>query len=338
MKNRFCLSVIFGAVWVTAIFASAKPEIPGQFSSFRPILLTFDTANQRLFAAIPSDNGHVSRLAVFSRPKKGERIPDSSFDLTGICSGLFYDVGSKTLFAANATGHELLIFDQFDPKVSVRPTRVLRKFNFPSGAYLDPAGGRLFVADAHPGSLLVYEDPKNAKGESRPDLTISGERTGLNGPFAIAADSERGILYVSNFNGVLIFNLRDLTSPPGRLPLPPGTLARGLSFDPGSHRLYIAAPMLRSFFVYDGERIEQVEIDNADGVFPFSLAIDPQNDRLYLSGTKPEVGVIEGVHGRGDKRRPEKMKRSIDWSIGWESPPPKHPPPSEAPGAVPEVL
>src|SRR4029077_14711705 len=110
-----------------------------------------------------------------------------------------------------------------------------------------------------------------------PDITISGEHTGLNGPFSIAADAERARLYISNFDGVLIFNLRDLAALPGRLPLPPGTLARGLSFDPDSHRLYIATPMLRSFFVYDGDRLEQIEVENTEGVFPFSVTFDPKN-------------------------------------------------------------
>jgi hypothetical protein len=336
IKKPFSALIALGVVLGAAIVVSAGPEVPSQFSSFQPILLSFDAAHDRLYAAIPMDNGHSSRFAVFSHPEKEGLHPDPSFNLPGICSGLYYDAVSETLFAANPASHQLLIFDRFDPGHATRPTRVLGRFNFPSGAYLDPSKRRLFVADAHPGSLLVYEHPEEVQGESRPDFTISGEATGLNGPFSIASDAERDILYVSNFDGVLIFNLRDLTALPERLPLPHGTLARGLSFDPATHRLYIATPMLRSFFIYDGDRLEQIEIENADGVFPFSVAFDPKNDRLFLAGTKQEIGVIEKVRGRDFKQRPpEKNRRSIDWWIRWDQPPPpKRIPPSQTPGGI----
>jgi len=335
--------LVIGIALGAAIATPAKPEIPSQFSSFQPILLAFDAAHDRLYAAVPTEDNRASRLIVFSHPGGEEVHPGPSFDLPGICSGLSYDSGSETLFSANATGHELLIFDRINPGLSTQPTRVLRKFNFPAGAYLDRSGERLFVADAHPGALLVFEHPKEIQGEYRPDITISGERTGLNGPFSMAADTERARLYVSNFDGVLVFNLRDLAALPDRLPLPSGTLARGLSFDPSSRRLYIAAPMLRSFFIYDGEKLEQVEIDGADGVFPFSITLDPKNDRLYLAGTKQEVGVIEQASGRGLKQRPpEQRKRSIDRWIRWgqqNPPPPERPaPPPHTPGMASETL
>jgi len=331
------LLLVIGIAAGAVIVALVKSEIPSQFSSFQPILLVFDATHDRLYAAIPTEDSRASRLIVFSHPGGEGAHPGPSFDLPGICSGLFYDDGSETLFVANATGHELLIFDRIDPRSSTRPTRVLQKFNFPAGAYLDRLGERLFVADAHPGSLLVFDHPKEVQGESRPEITISGERTGLNGPFSIAADTERARLYVSNFDGVLVFNLRDLRELPDRLPLPSGTLARSLSFDPSSRRLYIATPMLRSFFIYDGERLQQVEIEGADGVFPFSVTLDPKNDRLYLAGTKQEVGVIEQAGGHDLKRQPpEKTKRSVDRWIRWgqQSPPPSEhlAPPSGVPG------
>jgi hypothetical protein len=96
MKKRSSLLVIFGIVWGAAMAASVKPEtIPSQFSTFQPILLTFDSAHDRLYAAIPTDSGHASRLAVFSHPKKGGLPPDPLFDLPGICSGLFYDAATR---------------------------------------------------------------------------------------------------------------------------------------------------------------------------------------------------------------------------------------------------
>ena len=319
------LLLLSAAAGLWGALARAQP------SSFQPLLLAFDSKEDRLFAAAADADRRGARLLVFPQPgRKGAR-PGASLDLTGILSGLFYDSDSKTLFAANAADHALLIFDRFDPRSTTRASRVLKRFNFPTGVYADRSGGRLFIADAHPGALLVYEQGKEVDGERRPDRTIGPEKSGLNGPFAIAADPERGRLYVSNFDGVLVFNLADLAAPPARLPLPKGTLARGLAFDPRSKRLYIAAPMIRSYFVYDGERLAQVRIRESKGAFPFSLAIDPEGDRLYLAGIAPEIGLIEqaggGPPGEGEKAR------AIDRWIRWD----ETPPPEKGPEPEPET-
>jgi len=336
------LSATVIALGVT-IVTLAGSKSPAQLPSFQPLLLAFDAANDRLYAAIPTERTDAFHLVVFHHPEKEGTHPGPSFNLPGICSGLSFDSPSDTLFVANAVGHELLIFRHAALGPFSRPTRVLRRFNFPTGAYVDQPGERLFVADAHPGSLVIFKHPDEIQGEPKPDRIVSGEETGLNGPFAIAADTERSRLYVSNFDGVLIFKLDDLSAPPDRLPLPPGTLVRSLSFDSTTGRLYIATPMLQSFFIYDGERLEQVKIDGVAGVFPFSMALDPKNDRLYLAGVKHEVGIIEHASGRDSKGpRPKEMTRSVDRWIRWEeqSPPlPKRPSPSPGlPDMGPETL
>ena len=336
------LSVIVMTLGVTIVMLSGSKS-PAQFPSFQPLLLAFDAAHDRLYAAIPSEAVHSFRLVAFSQPEKENTQPGASFDLPGICSGLSFDAVSDSLFVANAAEHELLIFRHIVLGPSSRPTRVLRRFNFPTGVYLDQTGGRLFVADAHPGSLVVFQHPEEVQGEPKPDLIISGEETGLNGPFSIAADTGRSRLYVSNFDGVLIFKLNDLSAPPDRLPLPPGTLARSLWFDATSQLLYIATPMLQSFFIYDGERLEQVRIEGVTELFPFSMALDSNNDRLYLAGTKREVGIIEQASGRNSKGpRPKEMKRPVDRWIRWSEkhpPLPKRPsPPPDLPNMGPETL
>ncbi len=310
---------------IAALMIGGQILTRAQVPSFRPLLLAFDTKQDRLFAATAGENRRGSQLLVFPQPgKKGTR-PGASLDLTGVVSGLSYDPDAKTLFVANATDHALLIFDRFDPRSATRASLVLKRFNFPTGVYADR--GRLFVADAHPGALLIFEKALEVEGERRPDRTVGPEKSGLNGPFAIAADDERGRLYVSNFDGVLIFNLDHLDAPPGRVPLPKGTLARGLAFDTKSKRLYIATPMDRSYFVYDGERLEQVRIKGAAGSFPFSVAVDPEGNRLYLAGIESEIGVIEQASG-GPNRKERPIDRWIRWS-DTPSPPPEpapHPP------------
>lgn len=312
--------LLLTAVLLSSVFARAQPP------SFQPLLLAFDPAQDRLFAAAVAEGRRGMQLLVFPQPGRQGARPGASLDLAGMVSGLSYDSDSKTLFVADAAGHALLIFDRFDPRSATRASRVLKRFNFPTGVYADR--GRLFVADAHPGALLVFEKAAEVDGERRPDRTIGPEKSGLNGPFAIAADLGRGRLYVSNFDGVLAFHLADLAAPPDRLPLPKGTLARGLAFDSRSKLLYIAAPMIRSYFVYDGERLEQVKIQGAAGAFPFSIAVDPKENRLYLAGIAPEIGVIEQASGG-----PEQKERTIDRWIRWED---EAPPPAEEPAPAPE--
>ncbi|MDC4203758.1 MAG: hypothetical protein MPW14_08940 [Candidatus Manganitrophus sp.] len=313
--------LLLTAVLLSGAFARAQPP------SFQPLLLAFDPAQDRLFAAAAGEDRRGVRLFVFPQPGKQGARPGASLDLAGMISGLSYDSDAKTLFVADAAGHALLIFDRFDPRSTMRASRVLKRFNFPTGVYADRS--RLFVADAHPGALLVFEKAAEIDGERRPDRTIGPEQSGLNGPFAIAADPDRGRLYVSNFDGVLAFNLADLSAPPDRLPLPRGTLARGLAFDPKSKRLYIAAPMVRSYFVYEGERLEQVKIQGAAASFPFSIAVDSKENRLYLAGIALEIGIIERASGG----LPERKERTIDRWIRWEG---EAPPPAEEPTPAPE--
>lgn len=319
--------LLMSALAFTTILAAARwgTLARAQMPSFQPLLLAFDSKQDRLFAATASADRRGSQLLVFPQPgKKGAR-PGASLDVDGIVSGLSYDPDSKTLFVADAADHALLIFDQFDPRAATRASRVLKRFNFPTGVYADR--GRLFVADAHPGALLVFDGAAEVNGTRRPDRTIGPEESGLNGPFAMAADLGRHRLYVSNFDGVLIFDLDRLAAPPDRVPLPKGTLARGLAFGPKSKRLYIAAPMTRSFFVYDGARLAQVRIQGASGAFPFSIALDPEGDRLYLAGIAPEIGVIEQAGAT------EPKERTIDRWIRWEN---ETPPPAEEPAPAPD--
>lgn len=324
----------YGPLWffivITMALATTVRSMPSeQFPSFQPLHLAFDQSNNRLYVAIPGQEASKSHVSVFQDPETGATVPDPSFDLAGTTSGLSYDPISETLFVASATTHMLQIFDRINPRVSTRPSRILQRFNFPTGIYFEPSRDRLFVADAHPGALHVYKNATKVEGEERPDISLSGEKTGLNGPYGIAADTERSLLYVSNFDGVLVFSLRNLSIPPERIALPEGTLARGLSFDPNLNHLFIAAPMLRSFFIYDGKRLERVELKGAEGIFPFSIAIDPKSDRLYLAGTKPEVGVIDMASNPDLQQRSQgEIKRSIDRWIRWKG---AHTPPFRPP-------
>ena len=290
MRSAALLLIWFLTLGGVAIRGVSAPPV------FQPVLLALDAAQDRLYATESIEEGSRSKLLVIAHPDREGGEVSSPFQLPGVASGLSFDSDSGSLFAGNSSGHELLIFDHIDPGSVTSPTRVLRRFAFPTGVYADTSGNRLFVLDAHPGSLGVFAPSHSVHGDQKPELLLSGHEIGLNGPFAMAADPARGRLYVSNFDGVLIFDLHNLSALPDRLPLPPRTLARGLSFDAKSGRLYIATPMDHSLFVYDGARAHRVRIRDTGGTFPFSVAVDSARELAYLAGTEPNVGVVV-LHG-----------------------------------------
>jgi len=300
--------------------------LPIQGAPFQPMLLAFDRKTSRLFAATPDTASSGTSLIVFQNPESEGPAQERIFTLSGVSSGLSFDSEGQTLFISNATKHEITIFDRIDSNRIRTPSRRLERFNFPTGIGFDRASNRLFVADAHPGAVLVFEGMDTVQGPARPALTLGGE-TGLNGPFAVLIDKQRGRVYVSNFDGVFAFRLDDLSAPPLRLPLPKGTLARGLAIDPQSGRLYIAAPMRRSYFVFDGESLEESQLQGVSGAFPFSLALDSKKDRLYLAGTDPKIGVIDRASGSHIPRQgPGEKRRSIDRWIPLDHSPTPEPP------------
>ncbi len=336
LKNRVYATMIISIVFLfEAVGVSAKTQgfnvhpinapfiQPIQGSPFQPILLAFDGRRGQLIAATPGAGKGGSSILLFRQPGNPGVSPESIFNLSGVASGLSYDAEGRMLFVSNATKREVMIFDRFDARDSGAPTRTLHRFNFPTGVGFDRASKRLFVADAHPGAVLVFEGLDRVQGGQGPSRTLGGE-TGLNGPFAIVADRSSGRLYVSNFDGVFAFRLDDLSAPPTRLPLAPGTLARGLALDPKTGRLYIAAPMRKSYFIYDGEGMKEVKLQAVQGAFPFSISLDEKNDRLYLAGTEPRIGIIEqagGPPGEG----PSETNRMIDRWIPLSIVPPGSP-------------
>lgn len=320
---------------------------PVQGLPFQPVLLAFDERKGRLFTSTQGLGSDGSFVMLFRRPENPGNAPEIILDIQGMASGLSYDAEGETLFVVNATKREVNIFDQFNEMGSGAPSRVLRGFNFPTGIGFDRVSKRLFVADAHPGALLVFDGMDIVQG-SEPPSQILGPETGLNGPFSVVADRKRVRIYVSNFDGVFAFRLDDLSSPPTRLPLPPGTLARGLAIDPESGRLFIAAPMRRSYFILDGTDLEEIKLQGVSGAFPFSLALDGKDDRLFLAGTEPKIGVIERATSRHlPERGPREKRRAIGrWFLLDDSgsnrpdaPSPFHPaPPMPSPEEGPSVI
>lgn len=98
-----------------------------------------------------------------------------------------------------------------DAHGNTKPLRTIQGpatgMNWPSGLDLDPASGKLFVANNAADSVLVFD--RNDSGNVRPSRVIRGRRTGLNRPMAVAVDSKNKELWVANFGDhtALVFDL-----------------------------------------------------------------------------------------------------------------------------------
>lgn len=145
----------------------------------------------------------------------------------------------------------------------------------PAGMALDLVSQRLYVASFYSNMILVYDEPKAfVTGAKEPTRIIAGPRTMLDHPVSLffRRDSfERGALYVVNqsSHSVAVFNDGDGT----------------LSGDVAPNR-YVGAPEgtdpkpLTDPFDATKNRTEMV--------FPTGLAIDPDEDILYVSNRDAE--------------------------------------------------
>lgn len=341
MVNLFPILPMFRRTWrlisLLLLLLGGVPAwgLPPSSSAFQPVLIALDPGEGRLYVAVPETKTGGTRLLTFDRLDRADATLASSRSIPGMVSGLSYDSNTPALFIASGSGHEVRIYDRPTGSLKGPPSRTLKRFNFPTGIYVDGRTGRLFVADAHPGSVFVFEEASEVDGNRSAEIVLGGNGAVLNGPFALAADAERRILYVSHFDGVVRFDLDNPLASPERLSLPPETLVRGMAFDPRRKRLYMAAPMEKSIWLLDSEgTLTRVTIEGVSAASPFSLAIDPEKDRLYLAGPDRKVGILEGAARLGRAQGGlEERTRAIDRWIQWkDSLPPAKPPARRKPG------
>src|SRR5579863_2965366 len=100
-----------GILLVTALALAGVSARTAPVPAFQPVLVAFDVSHDRLYSTVPAEAGSRSRLVFFSGlGQEGSPVP-SSMELPGVASGLFYDAETNSLFIANSSDHELLIFD-----------------------------------------------------------------------------------------------------------------------------------------------------------------------------------------------------------------------------------
>jgi len=130
--------------------------------------------------------------------------PAQDMILTFAPQAIFVDGANNRLYAANAAGSQIAIFDAASTlTANVAPTRTVSgtSLNAPSGVLVD-SSGRLVVANAGVTgpSITIFSGAATANGTPTPVATITGANTTLNTPNQIVLNTAAtgGDLYVAD--------------------------------------------------------------------------------------------------------------------------------------------
>jgi DNA-binding beta-propeller fold protein YncE len=114
--------------------------------------------------------------------------------------GVYVDQASGDIYAVNNdTVDKLVIFGR-DKKGNVPPTRIINTPHTTYGIAVDEKRQELFLTAQESSAISVYK--KTAAGDESPVRLLQGDKTLLADPHGIAIDSDRNLLFVSNFGNV----------------------------------------------------------------------------------------------------------------------------------------
>lgn len=298
-------SVIRGVCCLCLLFLFPRP-VSSQLQS--PTGLFLDPKADRLYVANTGGNSILifEKASLITGEVSPSRIIEGSATTFNQPSGLYFDSGADRLYVSNPGNRALLVFDRASHlNGNVAPNRSITGrgtgLTFPVGLYLDPVRDTLYVADSHPGSVLVFSKASEISGATAPERAIIGDKTSLNGPFSLLLDPSRERLFISNFGSLLIFHQISTINgdiPPAHTISGPATglrLPRGIFLDTGKGLLYVADVGSRAILVFRLSDLSGTEVSPARKIagpasrlrVPFGLFLDTVRDILYLvdSGT-----------------------------------------------------
>jgi DNA-binding beta-propeller fold protein YncE len=208
-------------------------------------------------------------------------------------TGIFLDEANDILYVANTDHNSILIYEHassFNPALGAAlATHIISGtktgLNKPFGVVYDAAKGRLYVVNKE-NSVSVFQagcnDAAALNGNISPCQTLSGTATLLDFPRALALDTARDILYISNAgtNSILIYD--NVSAPATQGNLPP----------------------TRIISAHSGSETDSIL------TLPFGLAVDPTNDRLYVVNTgrnRPAILIYENASARSGVAIPDRL-------------------------------
>ena len=250
---------------------------------------------------------------------------------------------SGKLYIANAGDGSLIAFDQaVSAQGNISPSRRFpESVTGPTGIFLDQTSDTLYVTNTDHNSILIYENASALNlsvGSADATRVISGPKTGLNHPFAVAYDATRDRLYVANRdnNSISVFqkdcpqaNILNGDIAPCRTLSGTATLIdtpRALSVDTQRDTLYISNLGTNSILIYENasqsatqgnlaptrtitSHSDPSQLDSMLNL-PAGLFIDSTHDRLYVikvGGNQPAILIYENASTRSGGTVPDRL-------------------------------
>jgi len=237
--------------------------------------------------------------ATLSEPKRiirGERT-----DIEFQCA-LWVDPSNGDVYAVNNdTLGKLVIFSR-EARGNVEPDRFIETPHTTYGIAAHEPSNEIMLTVQDDSAVVTY--PKTAQGKQPPIRLLQGERTKLADPHGIAIDSNRDLLYVSNWGSA---NLRRV--PPGGPTT--GTLGRGDGHPnwpigrnysiPGSG--YFGPP---SITVYprtargDVAPARIIQGPRTQLNWPTALSVNPANGELFVANDPEHSVLVFAASANGD--------------------------------------
>ena len=250
-------------------------------------------------------NGNDGKLLAFNvrvlgetLTVKGENIPPAR-QFPGIVSrpaGLFLDRANDTLYVANPGQNAIHIYDNAStltaPSAATRSiSGDLTRLDQPFDVTFDATSGKLFVVNKNGNTLSAFCIGTNGGGNIAPCNLLVGDLTQLDSPRALAVDSTRKILYISNMgnNSILVYADSDNI----------GAAASECASTSSCNikPTAVIAPHTGT------ENVSKLEL-------PFGIFIDSTNDRLYVANTglnTPAVFIYENASNLDGAPIPERV-------------------------------
>lgn len=110
--------------------------------------------------------------------------------------GLYIDPANGDIYAVNNDTIDTLVVFSRKAIGDVAPDRELHTPHGTFGIAVDEEKQELFLTVQHDNAIVVYQ--KSAKGTEAPLRVVQGDDTGLADPHAMALDTKRGLLFVTN--------------------------------------------------------------------------------------------------------------------------------------------
>ncbi len=260
-------------------------------------------------------NGNGGKLLAFdvrvlgkTLTVQGENIPPTRQfpDTVSSPAGIFLDRANDTLYVANPVQNAIQIYDNASTLITpLKASRIISgsstDLDEPFGLTFDATSNRLFVANKNGNSIVAFclgESPNS--GNLAPCNVLKGDLTQLDVPRALAIDSSRKRLYISNMgnNSILVYENSDTTGATASECISDFSLC---NIAPSS----VIAPHTET------ETASRLEL-------PFGIHLDSTNDRLYVANTgqnSPAIFIYEGASTLSGTPMPERVLTGLNTQL-----------------------